>query len=166
MAAGAVYTLVGRFNNADGKGYGAGVAARIEGVVRLDEGQGSGFTGFAACGGQDRSAGGQLLSAVCDFATYRFACTVQRGGKDTVDTVDTVGTVDIVGTIYTVDTVDTVDSHLQRFVGGQGDVFGSDVCIGACSIAQFHRGGDGYGVGYLRLFVAAVDTSALVKLTV
>lgn len=163
MTAGAVYTLVGRFiNNADGKGYGAGVAARIGGVVRLDEGQGS-FWGFAACGGQDRSAGGQLSIAVFDFVAYRFACVVQCGGKDTV------GTVDIVGAIYTVDTVDTVgtvDGHLQRLVGGQGDALGSDVCIGACSIAQFHRGGDGYGVGYLRLFVAAVDTSALVKLTV
>ena len=165
MTAGAVYTLVGRFNNADGKGYGAGVAARIEGVVRLEEGQGS-FWGFAACGGQDRVAGGQLSSAVFDFVAYRFACTVQCGGKDTVGTVDTVDTVDIVGTIYTVGTVDTVDSHLQRFVGGQGDAFGSNVCIGACSIAQFHRGGGDYGVGYLRRFAAAVDTSALVKLTV
>ena len=163
MTAGAVYTLVGRFNNADGKGYGAGVAARIGGIVRLEEGQGSGFTGFAACGGQDRLAGGQLSSAVFDFVAYRFACAVQRGGKHTVDTVGTVGTVDIVGTIYT---VGTVDGHHQRLVRGQGDVFGSNVCLGACSIAQFHRGGDGYGVGWLRLFIAAVDTSALVKLTV
>ena len=161
MTAGAVYTLVGCFiNNADGKGYGAGVAARIGGVVRLEEGQGSGFTGFAAFGGQDRLAGGQLSIAVFDFVAYRFACAVQCGGKDTV------GTVDIVGTIYTVGTVDIVDGHLQRFVGGQGDVFGSDVCLGACSIAQFHRGGGDYGVGYLRRFAAAVDTSALVKLTV
>ena len=92
---------MGRFNNADGKGYGAGVAARIGGVVRLDEGQGS-FWGFAAFGGQDRLAGGQLSSAVFDFVAYRFGCTVQRGGKDTVGTVgtvDTVGIVDIVGTI-------------------------------------------------------------------
>ena len=156
-----VMTLGGRcfITNADGKGYGAGVAARIGGVFRLDEGQGSGF-GFAACGGQDRSAGGQLSIAVFDFVAYRFACAVQCGGKDTV------GTVDIVGAIYTVDTVDTVDGHLQRLVGRQGDVFGSNVCLGACSIAQLHRGGDDYGVGYLRLFVAAIDTSALVKLTV
>ena len=156
---------MGRFiNNADGKGYGAGVAARIGGVVRLEEGQGSGFTVFAAYGGQDRVAGGQLSIAVFDFVAYRFACAVQRGGKHTVGTVDTV---DIVGTVDTVDTVGTVDDgHLQRLVGRQGDVFGSDVCIGACSIAQFHRGGDGYGVGYLRLFVAAVDTSAPFKVTV
>ena len=149
MTAGAVYTLVGCFiNNADGKGYGAGVAARIGGVVRLEEGQGSGFTGFAAFGGQDRVAGGQLSIAVFDCVAYRFACAIQCGGKDTVGTVD------------------TVDGHHQRLVGGQGDALGSDVCIGACSIAQFHRGGDGYGVGYLRRFAAAVDTSALVKLTV
>ena len=165
MTAGAVYTLVGCFNNADGKGYGAGVAARIEGVVRLEEGQGSGFTGFAACGGQDRLAGGQLSIAVFDFVAYRFACAVQCGGKHTVGTVDTVGTVGIVGTISTVDTVGTVDGHHQRLVGGQGDLFGSNVCMGACSIAQFHRGGDGYGVGWLRLF-AAVDASASIKVTV
>ena len=158
---------MGRFiNNADGKGYGAGVAARIGGVVRLEEGQGSGFTVFAAYGGQDRVAGGQLSSAVLDFVAYRFACAVQCGGKDTVGTVGTVDIVGTVDTVGTVDIVDTVDSHLQRFVGGQGDALGSNVCLGACSIAQFHRGGDGYGVGYLRLFVAAVDTSAPFKVTV
>ena len=84
-------------------------------------------------------------------------------GKDTVGTVDTVDTVGIVGTVDTVGTVD--DGHHQRLVGEQGDVLGSDVCIGACSIAQRHRGGDGYGVGWLRLF-AAVVASASIKVTV
>ena len=44
--------------NADGKGYRAGVAARVGGSVRLDKGQGCGFSGFTALGGQDRAVGG------------------------------------------------------------------------------------------------------------
>ena len=87
-------------------------------------------------------------------------------GKDTVGTVDTVDTVDTVGTVGTVGIVDTVDDgHHQRLVGEQGDVFCSNVCRSACRITQRHRGGDGYGVGWLRLF-AAVDASASIKVTV
>ena len=46
-------TLGGRCTNADGKGYRAGVAARVGGSVRLDKGQGN-FWGFTVFGGQDR----------------------------------------------------------------------------------------------------------------
>ena len=89
-------------------------------------------------------------------------CTFTLGGCfiNNADGKDTVGTVDSVATVDTVD-----DGHHQRLVGGQGDVLGSDVCMGACSIAQFHRGGDDYGVGWLRLF-AAVDALAVYILVV
>ena len=115
--------------------------------------------------------GAQCAPLQCTFTLG--GCFINNaGGKDTVGTVDTVdsvatvdtvGIVGIVGTVGTVDTVD--DGHHQRLVGEQGDVLGSDVCIGACSIAQFHRGGDGYGVGWLRLF-AAVVASASIKVIV
>ena len=124
--------------------------------------------------------GAQCAPLQCTFTLG--GCFINNAdGKDTVGTVDsvatvdtvgTVGTVDIVGTVGTVDivgTADTVgtvdDGHHQRLVGEQGDVLGSNVCMGACSIAQRHRGGDGYGVGWLRLF-AAVDASASIKVTV
>ena len=116
-------TLGGRCTNADGKGYRAGVAARVGGSVRLDKGQGN-FWGFTAFGGQDRVTAFQRSIAVFDgIVRCHIGCADQRGGKG------------------------TVDGHLQRFVGGQGDVFGRNGCRGVCSIAQFHRGRDGHGVG-------------------
>ena len=91
--------LGGCLVNADSKGYRAGVAARIGGIVRLDEGQGSGFTGSAAIGGQDRGVISQRSTVFFDGVVYRYiVIVVQRGGKG------------------------AVDGHLQRIVGGQGDV--------------------------------------------
>ena len=118
-------TLGGRcfITNADGKGYRAGVAARVGGSVRLDKGQGN-LWGFTVVGGQDRAAVSKRSTVFLDSILRRhIGFADQRGGKG------------------------TVDDHLQRFVGGQGDVFGRNGCRGVCSIAQLHRGGDGHGVG-------------------
>ena len=117
---------------------------------------------------QEMSTGAQCAPLQCTFTLG--GCFINNaGGKDTVgtvDTVDSVATVDTVDTVDSVATVDTVDDgHHQRLVGEQGDVLGSNVCRSACSIAQFHRGGDGYGVGWLRL-VAAVDALAVYILVV
>ena len=114
---------------------------------------------------QEMSTGAQCAPLQCTFTLG--GCFINNAdGKDTVGTVDTVDTVDSVATVDTVGTVDTVDDgHHQRLVGEQGDVLGSNVCMAACSIAQFHRGGDDYGVGWLRLF-AAVVASASIKVTV
>ena len=91
--------------------------------------------------------GAQCAPLQCTFTLV--GCFINNAdGKDTVGTVDTVD-----------------DGHHQRLVGEQGDVLGSNVCMGACSIAQRYRGGDDYGVGWLRLF-AAVDASASIKVTV
>ena len=128
-------TLGGRCTNADFKGYRADVAARVGGSVRLDKGQGN-FGGFTVFGGQDRVTIFQRSIAVFDgILCCHIGCADQRGGKG------------------------TVDGHLQRFVGGQGDVFGRNGCRGVRSIAQLHRGGDGHGVGNFRL--TAVDTVAV-----
>ena len=128
-------TLGGRCTNADGKGYRAGVAARVGGSVRLDKGQGN-FWGFTVFGGQDRVTVFQRSTVFFDSTLCcHIGCADQRGGKG------------------------TVDGHLQRFVGGQGDVFGRNGCRGVRSIAQLHRGGDGHGVGNFRL--TAVDTVAV-----
>ena len=107
--------------NADFKGYGAGVAARVGGSVRLDKGQDRSLCSIAVFGGQDRAAVSQRSIAVFDFVAYRYIVIAdQRGGKG------------------------TVDGHLQRFVGGQGDVFGRNGCRGVCSgsssSAQMLRG--------------------------
>ena len=93
-------TLGGRcfITNADGKGYRAGVAARVGGSVRLDKGQGN-FWGFTVLGGQDRVTAFQRSTVLLDSILCRhIGFADQRGGKG------------------------TVDDHLQRFVGGQGDV--------------------------------------------
>lgn len=131
-----VIVLGGRcLPNADFKGYRADVAARVGGSVRLDKGQGN-FWGFTVFGGQDRVTIFQRSTAVFDgILCCHIGCADQRGGKG------------------------TVDGYLQRFVGGQGDVFGRNDCRGVCGIAQFHRDGDGHGVGDFRL--TAVDTVAV-----
>ena len=127
-------TLGGRCTNADGKGYRAGVAARIGGVVRLDKGQGN-FWGFTVFGGQDRVTAFQRSTVFLDsILCCHIGCADQRGSKG------------------------TVDGHLQRFVGGQGDVFGRNGCRGVRSIAQIHRGGYGHGVG--NFWFTAVDAFA------
>ena len=107
--------------NADFEGYRAGVAARVGGVIRLDKGQGRSLCNIAVLGGQDRAAVSQRSIAAFDFVAYRYIVIAdQRGGKG------------------------TVDSHLQRFAGGQGDVFGRNGCRGVCSgsssSAQMLRG--------------------------
>lgn len=108
--------------NTDFKGYRAGVAARVGGSVRLDKGQVN-FWGFTVFGGQDRITAFKRSITVFDGMVRRhIGCADQRGGKG------------------------TVDAHLQRFVGGQGDVFGRNGCRGVCGIAQLHRGGDGHDV--------------------
>ena len=115
-----VIVLGGRcLANAHFKGYRAGVAARVGGSVRLDKGQGN-FGGFTVFGGQDRITAFKRSITVFDGIVRRhIGCADQRGSKG------------------------IVDGHLQRFVGGQGDVFGRNGCRGVCGIAQLHRhGGD------------------------
>ena len=107
--------------NADFKGYGAGVAARVGGSVQLDKGHGRSLCSIAVLGGQDRVAVSQRSIAVFDFLAYRYIVIAdQRGVKG------------------------NADGYLQRFVGGYGDVFGRNGCRGVCSgsssSAQMLRG--------------------------
>ena len=63
--------------NADFKGYGAGVAARVGGSVQLDKGQGRSLCSIAVFGGQDRAAVSQRSIAVFDFVAYRYSAAVK-----------------------------------------------------------------------------------------
>ena len=67
------------------------------------------LSGFAAISGQDRGVISQRITVFFDGVVYRhIGCAVQRGGKG------------------------AVDGHLQRMVGGQVDVLGGNICLGAC----------------------------------